>query len=34
MFTRREHIIIICTIIAIVLYYLLRNSPLVNHIIK
>lgn len=34
MFSRREHIIIICTIIGIVLYYLLKNSPLVNQIIK
>ena len=34
MFSRRAHILIICAIIGIVLYYLLQNSPLVNHIVK
>ncbi len=27
---RREHIIILVTIIGFILYYLLKNSPLVN----
>ena len=31
MFSRRVHIIIMAAIIGAVIYYLLQNSPLVNH---
>lgn len=34
MFSRRAHIMIMLAIFAIIAYYLLQNSPLVNHTIR